>query len=73
MAVRFAYEWHDDTEQWFRIYGNKILEFNGLVLMQRLHAIFQHVGGKAVAKGVASNPFGQVGVFSGLNDSFLQA
>jgi nuclear transport factor 2 (NTF2) superfamily protein len=23
IAVRFAYEWHDDSGQWFRSYGNE--------------------------------------------------
>jgi nuclear transport factor 2 (NTF2) superfamily protein len=32
IAVRFAYEWHDDSGQWFRSYGNENWEFsvNGL-------------------------------------------
>ena len=38
MAVRFAYEWHDDCGQWFRSYGIEVLEFNELGLMQRRHA-----------------------------------
>jgi len=25
--VRFAYEWHDDSGQWFRSYGNENWEF----------------------------------------------
>ena len=34
MAVRFEYEWHDKTGQWFRSYGNELWEFdeNGLML-----------------------------------------
>jgi uncharacterized protein len=32
-AVRFAYEWHDDTGQWFRSYGNKNWDFNPQGLM----------------------------------------
>uniref|UniRef100_UPI0038D03BA2 DUF1348 family protein n=1 Tax=Komagataeibacter oboediens TaxID=65958 RepID=UPI0038D03BA2 len=24
MAVRFAYEWHDDAGRWFRSYGNEL-------------------------------------------------
>lgn len=28
IAVRFAYEWHDDSHQWFRSYGNENWEFN---------------------------------------------
>ena len=26
--MRFAYEWHDDSGQWFRSYGNENWEFN---------------------------------------------
>jgi uncharacterized protein len=34
IAVRFAYEWHDDSGNWFRSYGNENWEFNedGLML-----------------------------------------
>lgn len=28
IAVRFAYEWHDDSGSWFRSYGNENWEFN---------------------------------------------
>jgi len=28
MAVRFEYEWHDTTGQWFRSYGNELWEFD---------------------------------------------
>lgn len=28
IAVRFAYEWHDDSGHWFRSYGNENWEFN---------------------------------------------
>ena len=35
IAVRFAYEWHDDSGQWFRSYGNENWEFNEQGLMQR--------------------------------------
>ena len=35
IAVRFAYEWHDDSGQWFRSYGNENWEFDGLGLMRR--------------------------------------
>ena len=34
IAVRFAYEWHDDSGQWFRSYGNENWEFNGQGLMR---------------------------------------
>ena len=35
IAVRFAYEWHDDNQNWFRSYGNENWEFNQEGLMQR--------------------------------------
>jgi len=38
IAVRFAYEWHDDSNQWFRSYGNENWEFNNEGLMQRRFA-----------------------------------
>jgi nuclear transport factor 2 (NTF2) superfamily protein len=33
IAVRFAYEWHDDSGQWFRSYGNENWAFDGDGLM----------------------------------------
>lgn len=38
IAVRFAYEWHDDSGQWFRSYGNENWEFEETGLMQRRFA-----------------------------------
>ncbi len=35
MAVRFAYEWHDDEGLWFRSYGNELWEFDEGGLMRR--------------------------------------
>ncbi|UXY17214.1 nuclear transport factor 2 family protein [Chitiniphilus purpureus] len=35
IAVRFAYEWHDDSGNWFRSYGNENWEFNAQGLMVR--------------------------------------
>ncbi len=34
IAVRFAYEWHDDSGQWFRSYGNENWEFDEHGLMR---------------------------------------
>lgn len=34
IAVRFAYEWHDDAGNWFRSYGNENWEFDENGLMQ---------------------------------------
>ena len=38
IAVRFAYEWHDDAGNWFRSYGNENWEFDEHGLMRRRHA-----------------------------------
>ncbi|TGD99658.1 DUF1348 family protein [Methylobacterium nonmethylotrophicum] len=35
IAVRFAYEWHDDSGNWFRSYGNENWEFDAGGLMTR--------------------------------------
>ncbi|WP_041635732.1 DUF1348 family protein [Acidithiobacillus caldus] len=35
MAVRFAYEWHDDSGNWYRSYGNELWEFAEDGLMKR--------------------------------------
>jgi nuclear transport factor 2 (NTF2) superfamily protein len=35
IAVRFAYEWHDDSGNWFRSYGNENWEFDDHGLMAR--------------------------------------
>ena len=37
-AVRFAYEWHDDSGTWFRSYGNENWEFDAAGVMQRRFA-----------------------------------
>lgn len=38
IAVRFAYEWHDDSGNWFRSYGNENWEFDENGLMRVRHA-----------------------------------
>ena len=38
IAVRFAYEWRDDSGQWFRSYGNENWEFNEQGFMMRRFA-----------------------------------
>lgn len=35
IAVRFAYEWHDDSNNWYRSYGNENWEFDKTGLMQK--------------------------------------
>ncbi len=38
IAVRFAYEWHDDSGTWFRSYGNENWAFDAAGLMRRRYA-----------------------------------
>lgn len=38
IAVRYAYEWHDDSGNWFRSYGNENWEFDADGLMHRRYA-----------------------------------
>lgn len=38
IAVRFAYEWHNDAGEWFRSYGNENWEFDENGLMQKRYA-----------------------------------
>jgi len=38
IAVRFAYEWHDDAGNWYRSYGNENWEFDPHGLMARRYA-----------------------------------
>ena len=43
IAVRFAYEWHDDSGAWFRSYGNENWQFDASGLMARRHASINDV------------------------------
>ncbi|MBB3213719.1 hypothetical protein FHW67_003020 [Herbaspirillum sp. Sphag1AN] len=43
IAVRFAYEWHDDSGNWFRSYGNENWEFDENGLMRARHASINDV------------------------------
>src|SRR5574342_892177 len=38
IAVRFEYEWHDDSGQWYRSHGNEMWEFDEDGLMARRYA-----------------------------------
>jgi len=38
ISVQFEYEWHDDSEQWYRSYGNEQWEFAENGLMRRREA-----------------------------------
>lgn len=48
IAVRFAYEWRDDSGQWFRSYGNENWEFTPQGLMARRYASINDL---AIAEG----------------------
>ena len=43
IGVRFEYEWHDDSGNWFRSYGNEMWEFAPNGLMQRRFASINDV------------------------------
>jgi nuclear transport factor 2 (NTF2) superfamily protein len=43
IAVRFQYEYHDATGQWFRAYGNELWEFDDEGLMRRREASINDV------------------------------
>jgi uncharacterized protein len=43
IAVRFQYEWHDHSGQWFRSYGNELWEFDDDGLMRRREASINDV------------------------------
>jgi nuclear transport factor 2 (NTF2) superfamily protein len=38
IAVRFEYEWHDDSGQWYRSHGNELWQFDKNGLMERREA-----------------------------------
>lgn len=43
IGVRFEYEWHDHSGQWFRSYGNEMWEFDENGLMQKRFASINDV------------------------------
>ncbi len=43
ISVRFEYEWHDDSEHWYRSYGNEQWEFAENGLMRRREASINDV------------------------------
>lgn len=43
IAVRFVYEWHDDSGNWFRSHGNEQWQFNSSGLMEQRHASINDV------------------------------
>ena len=47
IAVRFRYEWHDESGAWFRSYGNELWEFDDQGLMKRREASINDVAIKS--------------------------
>ncbi|WP_406151377.1 DUF1348 family protein [Streptomyces sp. NBC_01012] len=43
IAVRFAYEWHDDAGRWYRSFGNENWDFDNAGLMRVRHASINDV------------------------------
>jgi nuclear transport factor 2 (NTF2) superfamily protein len=43
IAVRYAYEWHDDSGNWYRSYGNENWQFDDAGLMKYRHASINDV------------------------------
>jgi uncharacterized protein len=43
ISVRFEYEWHDETGQWYRSHGNEHWEFDELGYMRRRDASINDV------------------------------
>lgn len=50
IAVRFQYEWHDESGNWFRSYGNELWEFDERGLMRRREASINDVAIAAVER-----------------------
>jgi hypothetical protein len=50
IAVRFAYEWHDDSGNWFRSYGNENWEFDEAGLNRLRHACINDLPIKATGR-----------------------
>ncbi|GAA2914306.1 nuclear transport factor 2 family protein [Streptomyces thioluteus] len=53
IAVRFEYEWHDESGQWYRSYGNENWEFDEEGLMRRRYASVNDVPIAASARRIA--------------------
>jgi len=50
IGVRFAYEWHDESGQWYRSYGNENWEFNERGFMHRRFASINDLPIKAAER-----------------------
>jgi hypothetical protein len=59
IAVRFAYEWHDDQGRWFRSYGNENWEFDERGLMKRRYASINDLALKSESERLFRWPQGR--------------
>ena len=59
IAVRFAYEWRDDSDSWFRSYGNENWEFAPDGLMRRRIASINDL---PIAEALGPRPDGHPGL-----------
>jgi nuclear transport factor 2 (NTF2) superfamily protein len=50
IGAHYAYEWHDDSGQWYRSYGNENWEFNEHGFMQRRFASINDLPVKATER-----------------------
>jgi len=58
IAVRFQYEFHDDSGNWFRAYGNEQWEFDDEGLMRRREASINDVPIRADDRRFLCQPLG---------------
>jgi uncharacterized protein len=58
IAVRFQYEWHDDSGNWYRAYGNEQWEFDAYGLMRRREASINDVPIKSTERRFLWEPLG---------------
>ena len=58
IAVRFAYEWHDDSGNWYRSHGNEQWEFDDQGLMRRREASINDVPIAAAERLFRWEPWG---------------
>ena len=58
IAVRFQYEWHDDSGNWFRAYGNEQWEFDENGFMRRREASINDVPIRAEDRKFLWQPLG---------------
>ncbi len=58
ISVRFQYEWHDDSGNWYRAHGNEQWEFDENGLLRRREASINDVPIKAAERKFTWEPLG---------------